>query len=116
MQFGGFTTGEVYLSLKAVSGKGDIVVDSIGGKTMSVSADDYEDSSSILFGTFNGNIPAVKGREYPIPRYNGKYVSVPAVYAEIGGERTLVNGDSFIPEKAGNYTLVYEGTNSFGKK
>lgn len=34
VQFGGFTTGEVYLSLKAVSGKGDIVVDSIGGKTM----------------------------------------------------------------------------------
>ncbi len=116
VQFGGFTTGEVYLSLKAVSGKGDVVVDSIGGKTMSVSAADYEDSSSILLGTFNGNVPAVKGKEYPIPRYNGKYISDPAVYAEIGGERTRVNGDSFVPEKAGNYTLVYEGTNAFGKK
>ena len=116
VQFGGFTTGEVYLSLKVVSGKGDIVVDSIGGKTMSVSADDYEDASSILFGTFNGNIPAVKGKAYPIPRYSGKYVSDLAVYAEIGDERTHISGDSFIPDKAGNYTLVCEGTNSFGKK
>lgn len=116
VSFGGFTTGEVYLTLKTVTGKGDIVIDSIGGKSMSVSEADYEDNSSILLGNFNGTILAVKGKEYFISRYTCKYLSDMAIYAEIDGERSEIKGDSLIPEKAGNYTLIYEGINSFGKK
>lgn len=116
VQFGGFTTGEVYLSLKAVSGKGDIVLDSIGGRETNVAEEDYEDASSILFGLFDGSIPAVKGKEYPLPRYNGKYISDVSYYTETNGERTRITGNSFVPEKAGEYRLICEGTNAFGKK
>ncbi len=115
VKFEGFTTGEVYLSLKVVSGRGDIVVQSIGGKSI-VSDSDYETADSILTGSFDPTVPAVKGMAYSLPTYPNEYIKNLAVSVKNDkNEDVAVTNGSFTPEKAGNYTVSYSGANVFGK-
>ena len=115
VKFEGFTTGEVYLSLKVVSGRGDIVIQSLGGKS-GVTDFDYETADSILTGAFDPTVPAVKGKAYVLPTYPNEYIKnlVVSVKNDNNEDVPVTNG-SFIPEKAGNYTISYSGVNVFGK-
>jgi len=115
-KFGGFNTGEVYLSLKVVSGKGDIVIDSIGGKSFNFSESEYEDASSLLIGSFDGSVPAVKGTEYALPDYQAEYISDVQRYVVKNGVKTQIKNGTFTPGSAGKYTFVCEGINAFGRK
>ena len=115
VKFEGFTTGEVYLSLKVASGRGDIVVQSIGGKA-DVTASDYETADGILVGSFDGSVPAVKGVAYALPTYHSDYIKdlTVSVRDENGNETPVTKG-SFVAAKAGEYTVSYSGVNVFGK-
>ncbi len=115
VKFEGFTTGEAYLSLKVTSGRGDIVVQSIGGKT-DVTAADYETTDGILVGSFDGSVPAVKGVPYALPIYQSEYIKDLTVSVTDGnGDETPVSKGSFVPAKAGKYVVSYSGVNVFGK-
>lgn len=113
--FEGFTTGEVYLSFKVSSGRGDIVIDTLGGINYgSVSARDYATDTDVLIKNFDGSIPAIVGKNYPVPNAESKFISSFTRKVIFGGEETVLTGDYFVPEKEGKYTLVYSGVNPFG--
>ena len=113
--FEGFTTGEVYLSFKVSSGRGDIVIDTLGGINYgSVSARDYATDTDVLIKNFDGSIPAIVGKNYPVPNAESKFISNFTRKVIFGGEETVLTGDYFVPEKEGKYTLVYSGVNPFG--
>lgn len=113
--FEGFTTGEVYLSFKVSSGRGDIVIDTLGGINYgSVSARDYATDTDVLIKNFDGGIPAIVGKNYPVPNAESKFISSFTRKVIFGGEETVLTGDYFVPEKEGKYTLVYSGVNPFG--
>lgn len=113
--FEGFTTGEVYLSFKVSSGRGDIVIDTLGGINYgSVSARDYATDTDVLIKNFDGSIPAIVGKNYPVPNAESKFISSFTRKVIFGGKETVLTGDYFVPEKEGKYTLVYSGVNPFG--
>lgn len=113
--FEGFTTGEVYLSFKVTSGRGDIVIDTLGGINYgSVTARDYAADTDVLINNFDGSIPAIVGKNYPVPNAESKFISNFTRKVVFGGEETILTGDYFVPEKEGRYTLVYSGVNPFG--
>lgn len=113
--FEGFTTGEVYLSFKVTSGRGDIVIDTLGGINYgSVTARDYATDTDVLINNFDGSIPAIVGKNYPVPNAESKFISNFTRKVIFGGEETVLTGDYFVPEKEGRYTLVYSGVNPFG--
>ena len=113
--FEGFTTGEVYLSFKVTSGRGDIVIDTLGGINYgSVTARDYATDTDVLIKNFDGSIPAIVGKNYPVPNAESKFISNFTRKVVFGGEETILTGDYFVPEKEGRYTLVYSGVNPFG--
>ena len=113
--FEGFTTGEVYISFKVSSGRGDIVIDTLGGINYgSVSARDYATDTDVLIKNFDGRIPAIVGKNYPVPNAESKFISSFTRKVIFGGEETVLTGDYFVPEKEGKYTLVYSGVNPFG--
>ncbi len=113
--FEGFTTGEVYLSFKVTSGRGDIVIDTLGGINYgSVSARDYATDTDVLIKNFDGSIPAIVGKNYTVPNAESKFISNFTRKMIFGGEETILTGDCFVPEKEGSYTLVYSGVNPFG--
>ena len=116
VKFEGFTTGEVYLSFKAVSGRGDVVIQSIGGKT-EVTDEDYNTNDGLLTGPFDNTVPAVKNIAYPLRTYQDDFIkNLKVTVKPDGGEETTVEGGSFVPEKAGNYTVTFSGVNVFGKE
>jgi len=113
--FGGFTTGEVYLSFKVVSGRGDIIIDSIGGKDFSVEESEYNSSDGILLEDFDGSIPAVVGTPYSLPAGSSDYISSLTRTLYLGDKQIALSGNSFTPTEAGTYKLVFSGTNQFGR-
>ncbi len=115
-QFGGFTTGEVYLSLKVEAGRGDLMLYSIGNVSFANTDTGYASNSSIVFGGFDGSIPAVLGVPYELPFVENDYITNLSRKLYFGGEEIAFSGNSFIPEKIGAYKAVYEGINQFGQR
>lgn len=116
VKFQGFTTGEVYLSFKAVTGRGDIVVQSIGGKSAVTDAD-YSTDEAILTGSFDNSVTALTGKEYPLTAYPNQYVkNLKITVTDRSGKQTVVSGGYFVPDKAGKYTVEFSGINAFGKQ
>ena len=114
VKFNGFTTGEVYLSLSVVSGRGDIVLNSVGGKGYDVSEDDYTDANALLVGKFDGSVPAVVGMPYSLPSVSSPYINSLTSKVYCNGIEVNISGNEFVPNMAGNYCLVLSGINQFG--
>lgn len=115
VKFQGFTTGEVYLSVKAVTGRGDIVVQSIGGR-FAVTDSDYSTNEAVLTGAFDNTVTALVGKEYPLSAYPNQYIKdLKVTVTDQSGKKTEVTGGYFVPDKAGVYKVEFSGMNVFGK-
>ncbi len=116
-QFKGFTTGEVYLTLSVGAGKGDIMIHSIGGKGISVADTVYNDDAALTLGAFDESLGAVVGAKCAILTVSNKYVTdLTRMVRNPNGELVELQGDSFIPDQVGNYTVTYEGYNQFMRR
>ena len=117
--FKGFTTGEVYVRIET-SGFGDLGVITLGGKSASsLTIGDYSSANDILLGTLDLDIVGIVGVEYPLPevmRSNFLRNDITCSMYDPDGNEVVLNKNSFMPEKAGEYTLVYSTTNSLGLK
>lgn len=117
-KFGGFTTGEVYLTLSVTEGSGDVAVLSIGGKTADgLSTESFSEADGILTGAFDCNFHAVKGVEYKLPE-------IKSTKGTEGFTTTLTSpsgkkvdyGEPFVPTEVGVYKLVCAAYNVFGNQ
>lgn len=127
--FGGFTTGEVYLSVFCDNYYGSaakIEIEQIGGLTENeiVQADYVDEKAPVL--TVNGVpesgiVNVVKGKTVSI--FDAKAVDVSgaevsaAVYYNYDSTKrnnVLVKNGSFVAEHVGAYTIVYTATDRFG--
>ncbi len=133
VQWGGFTTGECKLSIYA-SGYNqesfNFVLTEAGGLKGEALAsglmfDDKGPEISLAYGDYaeSGFPTAIVGRTYPVPTAIGydewdKEVSVKArVYKDYGtnGQINIPTVDgAFIPERAGNYTVIYTAADKYG--
>ncbi len=113
-KFKGFTTGEVYVKLTVAVGRGDIMLHSIGGVSMANLQDGYKTNTGILLGEFDGTMPAAVGVEYALPSGSGEYVENLKKTVTLGDIQMEASSSGFVPDKVGDYTVTYEGTNQFG--
>ena len=119
----GFTTGEVYLRIDFLDcTNGGIFVKSVDGKAVAgIDLSTLKDENAICLDTQYETLPeGVKGQSYPIPTvFENKVVKCYNVKTSLfyGNENksSLLAGNSFTPDVAGNYTLYYKGVDSFGK-
>lgn len=117
--FEGFTTGEVYLrlTLADISGKGSIVVTSVGGSDLSGEAFTLEPSNAIKVKFDN---PAYaekmpegkKGEAYPVPEADSKDIirgefNVNRMVVAPDGSAVKIENGKFVPASTGVYNLVY---------
>ena len=115
--FKGFLTGEVYVRIET-TGSGDLGLITLGGKsTSSLSVEDYSSANDILLGSCDLDIVGVVGVEYPLPTpIRSNFLKNDIIYSifDPDGNEIAFSQDSFIPEKAGEYTLTYSTINSLG--
>ena len=117
--FDGFTTGEVYLRLNFadISGKGAVVITSIGGVELSGESLTLEPSTSlkVKFDNFAyaSEMPVgMVGKKYAVPEaenndlLRGEYI-INRMVTGPDGEGVAITDNSFVPESAGKYKLVY---------
>ncbi len=114
--FKGFTTGEVYLTLNVDAGRGDILIQSIGGKTTFDERDIYTENTAVLLGEFDSNVNAARGYAYSVPTYPNKYVSNLDCRVTYGGVEIPVENGAFVPNELGEYVVTYSGVNAFGRR
>ncbi len=114
--FGGFTTGEVLVSLRVDSGRGDIMLHSIGGVSMSELEAGYGTDSGILLEGFDGSQKAAVGVEYTLPAGTSGYIRDLQRTVTFDGQTVEVTGDRFTPAKTGTYLVTYTGINQFGSQ
>ena len=122
VDFKGFTTGEVYLSLQGVTGSGDIVLTKIGNTVLAEAGlDDYKQANNgfLLNGyDIDNMLVGFVGYDYKIP--GGKDSVAAKLFAKYDGQTQFadlsnkLNGGKFVPEAAGEYYVRYRVTNKFG--
>ncbi len=113
--FGGFTTGEVRVTLTVESGRGDIMLHSIGGVTAATASAAYGTDTSLLLGSFDGSLPAAVGVPYALPAgTGGGATDVQLKVLQDGSELAVENG-SFTAEKTGTCRIIYSAVNQFGR-
>ncbi len=113
-KFKGFTTGEVYVKLQVDSGRGDVMIHSIGGVDMNNLTENYLTDTGILLGSFDGSLPAAIGVPYAISAGSSSYIKDLSCKVTLNGEEVAVADGTFTPEKEGTYTVTYTGVNQFG--
>lgn len=117
-RFYGFTTGEVYLSVKTINNSNagiyitELAGKSFGGETINVG--DYR-NDYLVFEKYKPELPVGQvDFVYPIPQVktvrNGSSVADFDVYVELNGERQSFENDIFIPRHAGDYVIVWAGS------
>ena len=123
VDFKGFTTGEVYLSVQGVTGSGDIVLTKLGNTVLSnVDKDDYKNANNVfLTGGFdiNNMLVGFVGHPYYIP--TGMSGVTAKLFCKGEGETKFVDVSDklaygFVPDKAGEYYVRYQVTNNYGYK
>lgn len=118
VKFNGFTTGEVYLRVEATGGVGDIALINFGGKTVSTLTErDYQTETDIMLGNFDNSVDGVVGKPYPLPILRQSHFAKSAIVAELrdpNGEILPYSSENFIPQKSGQYTVIYRVINAFG--
>lgn len=119
----GFTTGEVYLRIDFIDcNSGNILVKSVNGKDVKdIDPTLMKDDNAICLDKTYSTLPnGVKGIAYPLPSIlDNKAVELYEVKTQLylGEENksSLLKNNSFVPDKAGDYTVVYQAIDSFGK-
>ena len=123
VDFKGFTTGEVYLSVQGVTGSGDIVLTKLGNTVLSnVDKDDYKNANNgFLTGGFDVNnmLVGFVGHPYYIPTDMSGVTA--KLFCKGEGETKFVDVSDkfaygFVPDKAGEYYVRYQVTNNYGYK
>ena len=113
-RFYGFTTGEVYVSVK-IGGYGGIYLQEIAKTDMTtIDVEEYDlGENYIVFDEYYENRPMpVKGYSYKIPTVHtspvcGENLNITyKVYDENGQEVKTTNG-TFVPTTAGEYKIIY---------
>ncbi len=125
----GWTTGMVYISIYAqdVATSANIVIKNIDTDKSKegLISDDLAPMVQVDLGEYaGGNVPdAIVGKPYHIftataldENLSNKNVGYKVYYNYNTSYKSLVevNGDSFIPERAGSYTIVYQSVDDFG--
>ncbi len=113
-KFGGFTTGEVYVELSVLEGRGDILLYSIGGVNTETLAEGYMNNAGILLGELDSSLPAAVGVEYPLPDGDSSFVEELTQTVTTGTTPIECTANGFVPSQTGSYTVTYEGINQFG--
>lgn len=113
-KFAGFTTGEVYLDLAVTSGRGDVIVYSIGGVDMNGLAEGYEDDNSLALEGFGQGLPAIKGMPYDLPAVFEQFVTDMTVTISKDGNTVSHQGDTFTPAETGEYNISFKALNQYG--
>lgn len=123
----GFTTGECFLSIKASASSGSgtfhFVLTDVGGEKLTSVLDESRPAPRIEidYGGYAANdLPiALIGTRYPLfeatcasPYYGVLEVAKSVTF---NGEPVAVTENSFVPERAGNYTVTYSVTDPFGE-
>lgn len=114
-QFAGFTTGEVYVDFAVTAGRGDVIVYSIGGVDMNGLAEGYIEDNSLTLEGFGDGLPAVKGIPYDIPTISNPFVTDIKITIIKEGKTIPYQGSTFTPDETGEYTIVFQAVNQYGK-
>ncbi len=133
-RFNGFTTGEVYLSIKPSSYNAtytQVEIESINGESgeaLRLASDYKDDKAPVLTVDFNNvdkdNLKAAKGEKFTLFDANAIDINLfgevkKSVYFNYGNEyqtEVLVEDNCFIPNTVGRYTIVYTAKDSFGNQ
>lgn len=128
--WGGFTTGECFLSIRCDSYYGataNFVVSEVAGEkvTSDMSFEKTAPDVTVDFGEYTeSNLPVgVKGEAYPLfkgtamsPYYSDLTVNVKAYLITSNGKKTAtVENGKLIPDAAGEYSIEYSVTDENGK-
>ena len=126
----GFTTGEVYLSIKCdgyINNSALLMINKVGNEDLTELTDNgvVSPKLSVDLGAYSqDNLPVAKvGTEYKIfnavmsDHYNTDKVVEPRVFFNYNSplyrEIEIENG-AFVPDRAGKYTIVYKVADAFG--
>ncbi len=121
--FGGFSTGEVYITIESVGSAGEFLCTKIGNVAMADLADGKADVGGLMFNgyDFEEMVNGVVGYPYPMPVSANKN-PVTAKLEKLSGTDTWTdvtarlteNGTKFTPKETGKYRLTYSGKTNAG--
>ena len=113
-KFAGFTTGEVYLDLTVTSGRGDVIIYSIGGVDMNGLAEGYSDDNGLALAGFGQGLPAIKDVPYDLPDIPGEFATETEITITKDGKTVPHQGNTFTPAEIGEYTVSFQAINQYG--
>ncbi len=119
----GFTTGEVYLRIDFIDcTNGSILVKSINGEEIkNVDLSTMRDNNAVCIDKSISTLPqGAKNIAYPLPKVlENKSIELYNVETKLllgnQDKSHLLQGNSFVPDVAGDYTVIYTAIDSFGK-
>lgn len=122
--WGGFTTGEVYVSISAadITERAELLVQKIGEYDLTAENDENTKAPNLLIdymGYEADSLPkAFVGQKYPLLPYTAKDItgcdSTTRIEVTKGGKNYAVTDGAFTPDSEGEYLVTYISSDGFG--
>lgn len=121
--FGGFTTGEVLLTIESTGSSGEFICTKIGNDSMADLVGGSLSAGGLMFNgyDFENMVNGVVGYSYLMPVSANKN-PVTVKLEKLEGEtcidvtdKLIENGTKFVPDETGKYRLTYTGKTNAGK-